>query len=352
LLEAAGRINGVSTLAFDIGPKLARRSVTDFLVRSRQYRTRIRDFLVRSQYELGIDLLHVQFKKEQLLATPVADRLGIPVVWTEHGALPAQIARVLFARSRYVRCSRIARRVICVSGFVARDLEQHGVRRSLLSICYNGIDVRDTGDDDARARARAALGIAPETRLVLVVARLARVKGHHLILAAAPEILRRVPGVHFLFAGDGPEYSRLLAMAQRLGVAGSVTFAGHRDDVPALLEASDVVVAPSLAEGHPFSVLEAMAAERPVVGTRVGGIPEALGNGQAGVVVAPDPSELARGVIEVLQSPSRARTLGVAGRRRVDRHFTLNAMIDGTERVFAHASSRTHAHGLNASAAQ
>jgi glycosyltransferase involved in cell wall biosynthesis len=348
LLGSASLLEGVTALPFDLGPKLGRRTVGDFVLRSRRYSERVRDLLIECQYSFGVDVLHLQFKKEQLLATPVADRLAIPVVWTEHGALPAALARVLPARSLYRRAARTPHTILCVSGFVKEDLRRHGVPTTSLVVCHNGIAVTEPAGTEARARVRDEFGIPLDARVAGIVARLTRIKGHHDLLAAAPTIVRRVPNVRFLIVGDGPERERLRRQADRLGVGARVTFAGHRHDVPSMLAAMDVIAAPSLVEGHPFSVLEAMAAMRPVVGTRVGGIPEALGHGQAGILVtAGDRHALARELASLLGSPERCAILGIAGRRRVLCQFTADTMMQTTENAFlgaawcGHSPSRT-----------
>ncbi len=345
LFAAASALDGVAALPFDMGPKLGHRTVADFVMHSRRYRTRIRELLVECQYAHGIDVLHVQFKKEQMLATAVAERLGIPVVWTEHGPLPTPLARLFPARSLYRRSARIPQCILCVSDVVSTDLREHGVPASSLVVCYNGIDVKEPADSAAGMRVRDEFGIPAGARVVGMLARLARTKGHDLLLAGAPEIVRRVPKAWFLFAGDGPTRDRLHHQADRLGVGKRVVFAGHRNDVPAMLAAMDVVASPSRTEGHPFSVLEAMAAKVPVVGTRVGGIPEALGHGQAGVVVPPDDVRaLSREIASLLESPTRCATLGLAGRRRVLAHFTTDLMMRSTENVFNAAAHRAPGH--------
>jgi glycosyltransferase involved in cell wall biosynthesis len=167
--------------------------------------------------------------------------------------------------------------------------------------------------------------------IVLTVARLDEVKGHRFLLEAA----RLVPEATFVLAGEGPERAALEAQALGLGVADHVCFMGHQADVPSLLASCDVVVLPSLAESSSLTLLEAMAARKPVIATRVGGIPEIVEDGQTGLLVPPsDPPALAAAIRSLLVDPDRAERLASAGRARVQRDFTLEAMVRGVAAVY------------------
>jgi glycosyltransferase involved in cell wall biosynthesis len=148
-------------------------------------------------------------------------------------------------------------------------------------------------------------------------------------------VLGRVPQAHFVWAGTGPLESALRQQAAARGLGGHVHLLGHRTDVGALLAAAGVCVLPSLFEGLPLAVLEAMAAGVPVVGTRVCGTAEAVRDGCTGRLVAPrDPAALAGAILEVLECPALAACWGAAGRRRVRRHFSARRMARATARVY------------------
>jgi glycosyltransferase involved in cell wall biosynthesis len=171
---------------------------------------------------------------------------------------------------------------------------------------------------------RAALTGGDDAPLALVTARLDEQKGHDVLLRAAA----RLPGVRFACAGDGPLRDRLLAQARELGVAGRVAFLGYRDDLPSLLAACDLVVLPSRYEGLPISLIEAMAAARPVVATDIGGTRELVRDGETGVLVPPDdPEALADAIADLASRPDERRRLGEAGRVRARRHFGSEAMV-------------------------
>jgi glycosyltransferase involved in cell wall biosynthesis len=155
-----------------------------------------------------------------------------------------------------------------------------------------------------------------------VSARLVPRKGHADLLAAMPALVRRVPDVLVLAAGGGPLGHVLPALAEASGLAGHVRFLGHRADVPDLLAASDVVVLPSRVEGLPLAVLEALAAGRPVVATRVGGVAEAVDDGVTGRLVPPRaPAELAAAVGELLTDDGRRAAMALAARTVAEARF-------------------------------
>jgi glycosyltransferase involved in cell wall biosynthesis len=169
---------------------------------------------------------------------------------------------------------------------------------------------------------RASLVEGRPDYVILTPARLHPQKGHTYLLQAAALL----PNATFVLAGDGPLRAALEAQAGELGVAGRCIFLGERSDVPALLAAADLFVLPSLFEGLPVSVLEAMAAERPVVATAIGGTDEAVTSEVTGLLVPPrDPTALASAIRRLQEEPEVARRLAAAGRARVEREFSSAA---------------------------
>jgi glycosyltransferase involved in cell wall biosynthesis len=203
----------------------------------------------------------------------------------------------------------------------------------------NGIDIaRFAPRGPAATELRAALGIGGGP-LVLIVGHLSEVKGHPTFLRAAKTVLDRVPQCRFaalggetITAGYGAELQRLAA---ELGLADRMHFLGFRNDVPAVLQAADIVALPSQAEGLPLAVLEAMACARPVVATPVGGVPDAVVEGVTGHLVPPDDvARLAEAIVGLLQNPVRAARMGAEGRRRAETYFSLDRFVSGVERLY------------------
>jgi glycosyltransferase involved in cell wall biosynthesis len=214
---------------------------------------------------------------------------------------------------------RPLRRILAVSDEVRRGYAGAlRVPASRLAVVRNAIRVPPPGRLGDPAL-RAALVRGRPEYVVLTPARLHAQKGHAYLIAAAVQ----VPDATFVLAGDGPLRGELEARARELGVADRVLFLGERTDVPDLLAAADLVVLPSLFEGLPVSVLEAMAAERPVIATAIGGTDEAVAHERSGLLVpARDPEALASAIRRVRSDAVLSRRLAQAGRERVEREFS------------------------------
>jgi glycosyltransferase involved in cell wall biosynthesis len=167
--------------------------------------------------------------------------------------------------------------------------------------------------------------------VVLTVARLDEQKGHHYLLDAAAQ----VPEAQFVLAGDGPLRASLEAQARSLGVEERVKFLGYRNDIADLLADCDVFVLPSLYEGLPLSILEAMSAGKPVIATHIGGTDEAVIAGETGLLVPPaNPTALAAAIRAVLTDRPLAQRLASAGRARVEQEFSAAKMVQQVISVY------------------
>lgn len=223
---------------------------------------------------------------------------------------------------------------VAASTALRRELVASGVRPAAVEVVHAGVDPRRF-DPWTRSAARLELELDPARPVILVPARLHPVKGHDDLLAALPAMLERRPDLLVLCAGEGPRRSDLEARAERLGAGAAVRFLGHREDIPRLLAAADLVLLPSHVEGLPAALLEAMAARRAVVATAVGGVPEAVTNGVEGTLVPPArPDRLAAAVDELLRRPDVAAAMGERGRARVEREFGLDASTRRLEDLY------------------
>jgi glycosyltransferase involved in cell wall biosynthesis len=167
--------------------------------------------------------------------------------------------------------------------------------------------------------------------VVLTVARLDEQKGHCYLLEAAAQ----VPEAQFVLAGDGPLRASLEAQARSLGVEDRVKFLGYRSDIADLLADCDVFVLPSLYEGLPLSILEAMSAGKPVIATHIGGTDEAVIAGETGLLVPPaDSAALAAAIRSLLTDRPLAQRLATAGRARVAQEFSAAKMVQQVIAVY------------------
>ena len=198
-------------------------------------------------------------------------------------------------------------------------------------VVHNAVDIhRFTGPPDPTLRAQLDDGTGRP--LALVPARLDPQKGHEHLLRAA----RALPHIRFLLAGDGPLRAELENRARGLGVEERITFLGRREDMPALLATCDLVVLPSLYEGLPLSLIEAMAARRPIVATDIGGTRELIDHGQTGLLVPPQDAEaLAEAIRGLVVDPALSRRLGSAGRDRAIADFSSEAMVASVSREYS-----------------
>jgi glycosyltransferase involved in cell wall biosynthesis len=205
------------------------------------------------------------------------------------------------------------------------------------ALLQNGIDTDRFRMGPPGADARAAVGLDPRRPVVGTIGRLEDRKGHEQLLAALQALSRRANGQRpqGLIVGDGPLRDKLAAQARALGVADDVRFTGTVTDVRPLLEAMDVFVLPSWAEGMSNALMEAMAAARPVVATAVGGNTEVVADGSTGVLVPPgDPAALASAVGGLLHEPDRASRLAATARTFVTDRFGARARVAELERLY------------------
>jgi glycosyltransferase involved in cell wall biosynthesis len=281
-----------------------------------------------------IDLVHAHGQDAGILAA-AARKIGkVRLVITRHVLEePVGNWRERARASLSLRAFRQADTAVAVSSVAASDLSRlAALPLERIRVLHNGIDVDRYADPDpaaAREELVQSLSLPADSRLVVLPAVLRQGKGHDLLLDALPELRRRVPRVHVLFAGAGPLEDELRRRAEVHG--DRVCFLGHRTDMPALMAASDLVVLPSRSEALPTVLMEAAAAGRPVVATRVGGVPEVVEDGATGLLVPPgDPDGLAAAMGRLLQDAGMARDLGARARRRAAASFSLERQAERT----------------------
>ena len=266
---------------------------------------------------------------------------GVPViVHTYHGHVfhgyfsPAR-TRAYLAIDRW-----LARRTTClvtVSARVREELLRLGIGTpDRFVVVPLGLELdRLVGCEGLRGELRAELELGREAPLVGIVARLVPIKAHELFLEAARIVARAMPETRFLIVGDGERRAELGALAERFGLTGRVVFLGWRRDLERIYADLDLVVLTSRNEGSPVSLIEAMAAARPVVATRVGGVPDLVEDQVTGRLVdSGDAEGLARAMLAVLSDPERGTRMGLAGRQCVYPHFTAERLLDRMDRLY------------------
>jgi len=270
----------------------------------------------------------------------IAGRLaGVPVIIsTVHNSLKDYEVRS-FRRGLYTFLLRLTlplvHRIICVSDSNRRDLiDECPAAEARIQTVYNGVDPSAFLLQPDRTKVREELGIVSGPVLI-TIARLTEAKGHRYLLQALPRLLETWPQLCCLFVGEGELHDTLQRMAMDLGVERSCRFVGIREDIAEILAAADVVVLPSLSEGFPFVLLEALAMGCPVVASQVNGVPELIEDHKTGLLVPPrDPQALATAIREVLSDSTAASKMGAAGRAVVQERFTVDHMVANTTAIF------------------
>ncbi|HLK48477.1 MAG TPA: glycosyltransferase family 4 protein [Bryobacteraceae bacterium] len=198
----------------------------------------------------------------------------------------------------------------------------------------NGIDLRPFAEADGES-IRKRLGFDSSAFLIGAVGRLAPQKGFAHLIHAIPDVLRSAPSAQFIVAGDGELRDELLREADRAGVTRHIHFIGFQRDVVGLLAALDVFVQPSLWEGLSISLIEALAAGKPIVATDIEGNREVVDDGMTALIVPPaDPGALSRALISLAEDRDRARALGSNARNAAHARFSESRMVADTIRTY------------------
>ena len=199
----------------------------------------------------------------------------------------------------------------------------------------NGVDIKRfniKGD----ARFRTEIGVKDEV-LVAYIGRIYRAKGVFLLLEAFKKV--KAENVKLVYIGDGPHLDDLIRKAKKLNLKKRVLFTGYRTDIPEILGSLDIVVIPSYSDGFCLSIAEAMASGKPVVATRIGGIPELVG--EAGILINPGSVDTLAEAITILVDDKELRfKMGLEGRRRIKERYTTRRMVDDTVRLYMETCSR------------
>ena len=282
--------------------------------------------LARYARSVKADLIHGHLTRGAFYAGYAARLAGLPNVATAH----SDNAGKHFGR---------ADRIIAVSQAVADFLLRCGYDPQRIRMVHHGIaDITAPLPADVRTKIRSSLDLPEDEPCLLIAARIVPAKGHDTALKALAAVRER--RWTLLLAGDhlGDLGPQMQALAQELGIADRVRFLGLREDVPALMAASDILLAPSRREALSLTLLEASACSLPIIASRVGGIGEVVQDGTSGLLVSPDdPEALAAALCSLLDQPARRLAMGAHARKRFDACFTENLMFDQTEAVYREA---------------
>ena len=231
------------------------------------------------------------------------------------------------------RSAAKANKVIAVSNEVKNGLILQGVSPERIEIIHNGTDLSafeqttNTSDD---------LWKSPKEKIVLAtIGSLSPLKGHSTLIKVFAKIAKKIPKINLIIIGEGANRNELENLAKNLQVENKISFLGFRSDVPAILKNTDLYVHPSNYEAFGIAVLEAMAARKCVIATRVGGIPDIIVEGQTGFLVPPSNEDaLEEAILYAINNPKQTFEMGEAGRRRVEQNFRIESVAEKYQNLY------------------
>jgi len=313
-------------------------------------RTEIVSYLARFLRAHAVDIVHTHRACDNVLGSLAARLAGVPhVVRTVHGLREPVRGWTRARMTAYETIDKgmlwlCADRIIAVSRATSQALARAGYRPAALTTIHNGIDLSRVRATQPAEAVRRAVGVDEDALLIGTAGRLAPVKGHEYLIRAAAAIADARPDVRVLLAGTGPLKQELLALARTLGIHQRCVFVDPAHEtalsVYDLINALDMFVLPSLSEGIPMALLEAMVLERPVVASAVGGVPEVICDRVTGLLVEPrSPRVLAEACLEISRRPEWASGLAAAGRAEVAERFSRERNGRALEQLYLDVSN-------------
>ena len=277
-------------------------------------------------------IVHSFLFRANILARIAGYLTGIPIIISS--------VRVMGGEKKYFHyvemiTSFMVDHYVTVSESVKRYIiDKSKISAEKISVIYNGVNIKSQ-DNSYEQNPKMPFKIEDKDRILMTVGRLHKQKGHCYLIQAVSKVRKEFPKVKLLVIGEGEEENNLKKLVKSLDLMNEVIFAGLSSDMERILPMAELFILPSLWEGLPNALLEAMAAGKPVVATKVGGIPEIVVHGETGVLIPPrDTDALAIAIIDLLQNRLKAKDMGEAGRIRAGKRFSIYKMIEKTENLY------------------
>ena len=282
---------------------------------------RLRSFLKKG----GFDIIHSNLFTANLWGRLAAFGLKIPFIVTVHNIHsrhnPMQARIEIFFDRLLVRTTNL---LINVSKEVeASMLRDVGLPSTKLCTIENGIVFPEPGDLPSKQDARKSLGLSDTEQVLVVIGRFAAAKNHITFIGSLPDVREKFPHLKVLLVGNGEKEEEIREAIRNSHLENTVILLGLRRDIPTILAASDILVIPSIWEGLPIVMLEAMAAGTPVIATRVGGIPDALTDGTTGILTTPDAPSLSEAMIRGLSDLPRMAEMARSAQKIASNRYNI-----------------------------
>ncbi len=290
--------------------------------------------------EEGVHLVHSMGTRADFSARIAARLARVPLAVSTIAMFVEGYDVPLFKRAVYRAGVRLSERFcdgfIAVSDAIRKVLvEDHRIPQEKVVRIYNGVELdtfRPEGQD--RLKLKQDLDLAPEAPVVGTIGRLVYQKAQDVFLEAASTVVQAVPDAQFLIVGEGPLRPSLERMKEDLGLH-TCRFAGFRPDIPNMLSIMDIFALPSILEGVPRVLLEALAMARPVVASSIDGVAEVAQHDVTALLVPPgEPTALADAIISLLEDKDRASQFGEAGRKLAEERFDLRRTVEEVDRFY------------------
>lgn len=290
-----------------------------------------------------IDLLHCHEMKGRLYGLFVSKRLYLPTLTTHHNWIRNKLSTTVFEAldAFYIR---FFNKIIPVSAGVKKMLNKIAIPDKQMTVILNGIDLPEFRGDKYAARAlRQSLKIDIEAPIVGIVGRLSIEKGHSFFLEAAQKVLQKNPYTRFIVVGDGELRNELQNQTRALMIENAVHFTGFQKNIADFYALMDICVMPSLLEGTPMALLEAMAAGVPMIASETGGIPRIITNGYNGVLVKPaDSQALANAILQLMEPPTDCQYLSTNAQKTIQAKYSATRMTRQYEDEYRRLLSEFH----------
>lgn len=292
-----------------------------------------------------VQIVHSQGGRADFFARTASRIASVPIIISSMAMLVEGYDVSILRKGLYVLIDRWTERwvnkFIVLSEAMRQSLiKRHKIPPENIVKIYNGIEIEEYNPDlkevrNKKLEVKRALGLKNDVLVIGAIGRLVWQKGFEYLIRAAPEVLNKFPKARFLIVGEGPLKNKLILTSEKLNVADRIIFTGFRSDIKEILASIDVLAMPSLLEGLPMVLLEAMAMAKPIVATRIDGITEVLEHVKTGLLVPAENSHaLAEAIAGILNDKAKANFFGRNAREAAKEKFSVKKMVQQTERLY------------------